>query len=110
MVLVLALGVRACRTHTQDATEVVAHWLLELLVSARFRVPVGPPAPELRGVPEPAPLHVVVGDLDHQVGTQRRERQVLARAPPALGPRHTVGVRDSRWAARSLARSSLVSV
>ena len=38
---------------------------------------------ELRGVPEPDALHVVVADLDHQLRAQRHEGQVLAGAPPA---------------------------
>ena len=76
----------------RDLAEVVGHDLLQLLVAARLGVPVGAPPLEVRGVPEPPPLHVLVGDLDHPLGPQRREREVLALAPAALGARHPVGV------------------
>src|SRR4051794_32995581 len=78
----------------EDPSEVVAHRLLQLLVAARLRVAVGAPAPELGGVPEAAALHVVVGDLEHQLGPQRREGEVLALAPAALGARNPVRVGD----------------
>ena len=37
-----------------------------------------------------AALHVVVGDFDHQLGTQRLPRQILALAPAALAARHAL--------------------
>src|SRR5215467_11467059 len=67
----------------QDVAEVEADRLFKLLVGARLRVPVGPPADELGGVPEPPALHVVVAHLDHPLRAQRDERQVLARVPAA---------------------------
>src|SRR5215472_14333463 len=63
--------------------EVEADRLLELGVGARPRLAVRAPADELGGVPEPRPLHMVVADLDHPLGPQRHERQVLLRVPPA---------------------------
>src|SRR5580692_3955034 len=70
-------------TAPQDVGEVEADRLLQLGVGARARLAVGPPADELRGVPEPRALHVVVADLHHALRAQRDERQVLGRVPPA---------------------------
>src|SRR3954452_418867 len=78
----------------ENLGKVVVDRLLELFVAARLRVPVRPPTLELGGVPEAAALHVVVADLQHALRSQRHERQVLARAPPALRAGHPVGVRD----------------
>src|SRR5690606_23426500 len=72
----------------QDVGEVIAHRLLELLVRARGGVAVLAPATELRRVPEPVPLHLVVRHLEDALGSQRRERQVLPRAPARHGARH----------------------
>ena len=47
------------------------------------RLLVGPPAAELRRVAEPAALHVIVGDLDHELRPERLPRQILALAPAA---------------------------
>src|SRR5690606_10484202 len=58
------------------------------------RVAVGTPPLELRGVPEPSPLHVVVADLDHALGSRWHEGEVLAGRPPALGAGDAVGVGD----------------
>src|SRR5215472_16394569 len=67
----------------QDLGEVETHRLLQLGVRARARLAVRAPADELRGMPEPRALHVVVTDLDHALRAQRDERQVLVRVPPA---------------------------
>ena len=63
---------------------------LELRVGAVARRLVGAPAAELRGVAEARALHVVVGDLDHELGAQRLPREVLALAPAALRARHAL--------------------
>src|SRR5689334_4707449 len=108
---VASCGVRACSTSsttsyfplavsaiaassvdTQNPTQVVADGLLELLVAARLRVAVGSPPLEVGGVAEAPPLHVVVLHLEHPLGPQRGEGEVLALAPAALGARHAVGV------------------
>src|SRR5271165_6178596 len=70
-------------TRRQDLGEVEADRLLQLRVGARARLAVRPPADELRRMPEPRALHVVVADLDHALRAQRDERQVLVRVPPA---------------------------
>src|SRR6516165_2572826 len=67
----------------QDLGEVEADRLLQLGVGARARLAVRPPADELRGMPEPRALHVVVADLDHALRAQRDEREVLVGIPPA---------------------------
>src|SRR5438067_1133092 len=41
-------------------------------------------------MPEPCPLHMFVSNFDHQLGTQRLPRQVLALAPAALAARHSM--------------------
>src|SRR5687768_16962380 len=79
------------RVHTQHLSEVIAHWLLQLLVAARLRVAVGAPPLEVGRVPEPVTLHRVVLDLEDALGTKRCEGQVLAGTPAALGARHAVG-------------------
>jgi hypothetical protein len=47
--------------------------LFELLIGARPRIPVGPPAVELRCVAEPFTFHVIVADFDHTLGPQRHD-------------------------------------
>src|SRR5512132_3170522 len=71
------------RPGRQDLGEVEADGLLQLVVGAGAGVPVGAPADELGGVAEPAALQMVIADLDHPLGPQRRERQLLARIPAA---------------------------
>src|ERR1700722_11027751 len=73
----------AIGSSAQDLGQVEADRLLQLLVRTRSRRAVRPPPDELGGVPEPRALHVVVAYLERPLGTQRDERQVLARVPPA---------------------------
>src|ERR1700730_4604853 len=73
----------AIRAPAQDLGQVEADRLLQLLVGTRARLAVRPPPDELGGVPEPRAFHVVVADLEHPLGAQRDEGQVLARVPPA---------------------------
>src|SRR5205085_7731053 len=61
---------------------------LELVVRAGRRVSVGAPPLEVGGVAETFALHVLVGNLTHQLGAQRLPRHVLALAPAAQPPRH----------------------
>src|SRR5207244_5549022 len=68
----------------QDVGEVVLDGLFELFVRARAWVAVGSPAVELGGVSETDAFHVFVAHLDHTLGAQRRERQVLANRPTAV--------------------------
>src|ERR1700761_9586281 len=67
----------------QDLGQVEADWLVELGVRARPGLTVRAPPDELGRMPEPGSLHVVVADLEHALGAQRGERQVLGRVPPA---------------------------
>src|SRR5579859_1390590 len=60
--------ITAARSAGQDVGEVEAHRLFKLPEAARGRVPVWPPADELRRVPESRALHMVVPDLDHALG------------------------------------------
>src|SRR5215469_13372925 len=72
------------RTAPQDLGQVKADRLLQLSVGTRPGLAVRPPPDPLGGVPEPRSFHVVVTDLEHALGTQRDERQVLIRVPPAV--------------------------
>ena len=70
-----------------DLGQVEAYGALELLVGAGLRLAVRTPPAELRGVPEPGALHVVVGHLDDQLRPQRHPGQVLLGVPAADGAR-----------------------
>src|SRR5215208_5866424 len=65
----------------QDVAQVELDRPLQLLVGARLGVAVVTPAPELGGVAEAPALHVVIGDLDDQLGGERLEGQVLLGVP-----------------------------
>ncbi len=65
-----------------DVAEAEGDRLLELFVGARARIAVGAPPAELCGVAKPSPFHVVIADLDHALGPERDEREILARVPP----------------------------
>jgi integrase-like protein len=54
----------------EDAPELVGGRHLELIVTTVFWPLVGAPAQELRGMPEPRPLHVVVRDLADALGPE----------------------------------------
>src|SRR5579863_9386303 len=69
---------------TEEVRQAVADGLLQLVERAGGRLAVRAPADELRRVPEPGSLHVVVAHLDHALRAQRYERQVLAYVPPAV--------------------------
>ena len=62
----------------------------ELRIGAVARPLVGSPPPKLRRVTEAPALHVIVCDLDDQLGPQRLPRQILALAPAALAARHAL--------------------
>ncbi len=57
----------------QDVGEVIGDRFLELLVSARARIPIGSPAVELGGVPKPVAFHVLVAHFDDPFRSQRDE-------------------------------------
>ena len=67
----------------EDRRQLVRRDHLELGEGAVARPLVVAPAAKLRGVAEAAALHVVVGDLDDQLRTERLPGQVLALAPAA---------------------------
>src|SRR5262249_39090024 len=71
---------------------------LKLSEAATLRFAVGPPADELRSVPEPGAFHVVVADLDDALGPQRDEREVFAGVPAAvLGLARMTSTRGGLW-------------
>src|SRR5262245_17810888 len=77
----------------EDRGELVRRDDFELRVGAVGRLLVGAPAPEVRDVAEARALHVIVRDLDDELGTQRLPRQALARAPAALRAGHALRLR-----------------
>src|SRR5271155_2423239 len=62
----------------------------KLRISAIARLLVGPPLPELRHMTESRPLHMLVRNLDYQLGSERLPGQILAVAPTALTSRHAM--------------------
>ena len=54
------------------------------------RLAVGAPAAEVGHVAEAAALHVLVGDLDDELGAEGIPGEVLAAAPAALAAGHAV--------------------
>src|SRR4051794_16891689 len=66
-----------------DIVQRVGQRLLELLIRARLGGAVVAPSHEVGQVPEAGALHVLVLDLEHPLGTQRHEREVLRCVPPA---------------------------
>src|SRR5277367_2325029 len=60
----------------------------KLRVGAIARLLVGPPLPELRHMAESRSLHMLICNLNYQLGTERLPRQILAVAPTALTSRH----------------------
>src|SRR5438128_1207604 len=67
----------------EDRRQLVRRDDLELVEGAVARLLVGTPPAELRRVTEPAALHVVVGDLDHQLRPQRLPGKIFPLAPAA---------------------------
>src|SRR6516225_8829281 len=61
----------------------------ELRIGTVARLLVCAPPSKMRYVTEAGALHVLVGDFDHQFGSQRLPREVLALTPAALPPGHT---------------------
>src|SRR5213078_947484 len=55
----------------------------QLIEGALLRLLVEPPAAKLRCVAKTLPLHMVIGDLDHQLRTKRFPSEILALAPAA---------------------------
>src|SRR5882757_6110845 len=76
-----ARSARARSEAGHDVAEAEGQRLFELGVGARAGIAVGAPPAELGGVAKARAFHVVVADLDHALGSQRHEREVLARVP-----------------------------
>ena len=74
----------------EDLRQLLRRNHFELRVGAVARLLVGAPPAKLRHVAEARALHVLVSDLDHQLGPQRLPRQILALAPAALPARHAL--------------------
>src|SRR5205814_6444838 len=80
----------------EDALQLVGWGDLELIVAARLGRLVGPPANELRPMPESRSLHVVVRDFAHAFGPQRHPAQILAAIPAARSEEHTSELQSLR--------------
>src|SRR5690606_11407563 len=79
---------------TRRASDLVWRNCFELVIAARLRRLVGPPAQERRGMTEAVALQMVVFDLADPLWPQRLPSQVLAGAPAAACARHTAGFRS----------------
>src|SRR5277367_1448605 len=62
----------------------------KLRVGAIARLLVGTPLPELRHMTESRSLHMLICNLNYQLGTERLPRQILAVAPTALTSGHSM--------------------
>src|SRR5215472_14094206 len=73
----------------------------ELRIGAVARLLVCAPPSKMRHVTEAGALHVLVGHFDHEFGSQRFPREVLALTPAALAARHTMpGFTDCEFSLR----------
>src|SRR5207244_3226755 len=77
----------------EDTLQLVGWRDLQLVVTAVVRRLVGPPAHELRGMPEARPLHVIVRDLAHPLGPEGLPAQILAAVPAAGRARQPLSAR-----------------
>jgi hypothetical protein len=73
----------ASRASGKDVSKVVRDRFLQLLVRAGVWLPIRSPAEELSRVPESVPFHVLISDLDDELGPERDEGEVLLGVPPA---------------------------
>src|SRR6202042_2032672 len=62
----------------------------ELRIGAVAGLLVRAPPSKMRHVTEAGSLHVLVSDFDHELGSQRLPRQILALAPAALATGHAM--------------------
>src|SRR5262249_41517505 len=79
-------------TCRKDLPEFIRRNHFQLIVPTIPRLFIEPPSSKLRRMPEPAPLHMVILDLRHQLRSQRLPRQVLSLAPTAPTTRHALRV------------------
>jgi hypothetical protein len=61
----------------------------ELLKRAGLGFLVDPPSAELGHVSKSIALHVFIGDLNYELGSQRFPRKIFPLAPAALSPGHS---------------------
>ncbi len=75
-------------TSRKDRHQLLRRHHLELRIRAITRPLIHSPPPKLSHMPKPAPLHMLIRHLHHQLRTQRLPRQILPLAPTALPTRH----------------------
>ena len=69
---------------TEDLLQLLRRYNFELRERAVARRLVRPPATKLRRVAKARPLHVIIRDLNDELGTQRLPRQILSGTPATL--------------------------
>src|SRR5271156_1705547 len=74
----------------ENRFQLVRRNAFKLRVGAIARLLVGPPLPELRHMAESRSLHMLICNLNYQLGTERLPRQILAVAPTALTSGHSM--------------------
>src|SRR6185369_5790382 len=82
------IRLRALSPRRENLRQLLRRNHLELLVGAILWLLVRTPATELRGVTEAIALHVIVRNLEHQLGTNRLPRQIFAATPATLATGH----------------------
>src|SRR5215510_11077102 len=78
----------ALSTAAKNLLEFLRRHNLKLIIRTVFRPLVFAPSSKLRSVTEATTLHVVVRDLDYQLGSQRLPGQILALTPATLRARN----------------------
>jgi len=74
----------------ENFEELLRGYNLELRVGAIGRLLIRPPAAKLRDVPEAIALHVIVGDLDHELGPERFPGEIFTLTPATLATGHAL--------------------
>src|SRR5215468_1161846 len=77
----------------EDAVQLVGGGDFQLIVAAVLRALVWTPAPELRGMSESSPLHVIVRDLTDALRPERLPAQIFPAVPPAGRTRQPLSLR-----------------
>src|SRR5215472_7845458 len=80
---------RVSATLRENRCQLLCRNNFKLGISTFSRGFVRSPAAELRRMAEAVSLHVIVGDLHHQFGSQWFPSQVLALTPATLASRHS---------------------
>src|SRR5580704_5100828 len=78
----------AAHVSRENCFQLVRRNDFKLRIGAVARLLVSTPLPELRHMTESRALHMLVRNLDYQLGSERLPGQIFAVAPTALTSRH----------------------